>query len=30
MEDQPLPADASSTALSPSYIADSDPEEDEE
>ncbi|GJS08798.1 hypothetical protein Tco_0365594 [Tanacetum coccineum] len=33
MEDQPLPADASSTALSPGYIAniaDFDPEEDEE
>ncbi|GKB70777.1 hypothetical protein Tco_0932189, partial [Tanacetum coccineum] len=30
MEDQPLPADASPTALSPGYIADSDPEEDEE
>ncbi|GKC61388.1 hypothetical protein Tco_1088986 [Tanacetum coccineum] len=30
MEDQPLPADASSTALSPGYIADSDPEEDKE
>ncbi|GJU13444.1 transposase, MuDR, MULE transposase domain protein [Tanacetum coccineum] len=30
MEDQPLPADASSTTLSPGYIADSDPEEDEE
>ncbi|GJW88284.1 putative reverse transcriptase domain-containing protein [Tanacetum coccineum] len=30
IEDQPLPADASPTALSPSYIADSDPEEDEE
>ncbi|GJS82211.1 putative reverse transcriptase domain-containing protein [Tanacetum coccineum] len=30
MKDQPLPADASPTALSPSYIADSDPEEDEE
>ncbi|GJT24252.1 ribonuclease H-like domain-containing protein [Tanacetum coccineum] len=30
MEDQPLPADASPTALSPGYIADSDPEKDEE
>ncbi|GJX38882.1 hypothetical protein Tco_0252185 [Tanacetum coccineum] len=30
MEDQPLPADASPTALSPGYIADSNPEEDEE
>ncbi|GJW22624.1 hypothetical protein Tco_0033246 [Tanacetum coccineum] len=30
MEDQPLPADASPTALSPSYIVDFDPEEDEE
>ncbi|GJU10188.1 reverse transcriptase domain-containing protein [Tanacetum coccineum] len=30
MKDQPLPADASPTALSPGYIADSDPEEDEE
>ncbi|GJU31272.1 hypothetical protein Tco_1174861 [Tanacetum coccineum] len=30
IEDQPLPADASSTALSLDYIADSDPEEDEE
>ncbi|GJZ66790.1 hypothetical protein Tco_0630030 [Tanacetum coccineum] len=30
MEDQPLPTDASPTALSPGYIADSDPEEDEE
>ncbi|GJV11151.1 reverse transcriptase domain-containing protein [Tanacetum coccineum] len=29
MEDQPLPADASPTALSPGYIVDSDPEEDE-
>ncbi|GJX90669.1 hypothetical protein Tco_0343995 [Tanacetum coccineum] len=29
MEDQPLPADASPTALSPGYIADFDPEEDE-
>ncbi|GKF77593.1 hypothetical protein Tco_0230063, partial [Tanacetum coccineum] len=30
MEDQPLPVDASPTALSPGYIADLDPEEDEE
>ncbi|GJY19222.1 hypothetical protein Tco_0390713 [Tanacetum coccineum] len=30
MEDQPLPADVSPTALSPGYIADSDPEKDEE
>ncbi|GJW43160.1 hypothetical protein Tco_0071959 [Tanacetum coccineum] len=30
MEDQPLPVDASPTALSPGYIADSDEEEDEE
>ncbi|GJX07107.1 hypothetical protein Tco_0195039 [Tanacetum coccineum] len=30
MEDQPLPVDASPTTLSPSYIADSNPEEDEE
>ncbi|GKG43116.1 hypothetical protein Tco_0479800, partial [Tanacetum coccineum] len=30
MEDQPLPADASSTTLSPGYIADFDLEEDEE
>nr|GEV60531.1 putative reverse transcriptase domain-containing protein [Tanacetum cinerariifolium] len=29
MEDQPLPADASPTALSPSYVVDSDPEKDE-
>ncbi|GJX79571.1 hypothetical protein Tco_0327720 [Tanacetum coccineum] len=28
IEDQPLPADASSIALSPGYIKDSDPEED--
>ncbi|GKB04478.1 reverse transcriptase domain-containing protein [Tanacetum coccineum] len=28
MEDQPLSADASPVALSPSYVADSDPEED--
>ncbi|GJV66057.1 hypothetical protein Tco_1476885 [Tanacetum coccineum] len=30
MKDQPLPGDASPTALSPGYIADSDPKEDEE
>ncbi|GKF04130.1 hypothetical protein Tco_0034798, partial [Tanacetum coccineum] len=30
IEDQPLPSDASPTALSPGYIADFDPEEDEE
>nr|GEW18586.1 hypothetical protein [Tanacetum cinerariifolium] len=30
IEDQPLPADASPTALSPGYIVDFDPEEDEE
>ncbi|GJX89273.1 hypothetical protein Tco_0341287 [Tanacetum coccineum] len=30
IEDQPLPADASPTALSPGSIADSDLEEDEE
>ncbi|GJT14038.1 hypothetical protein Tco_0861080 [Tanacetum coccineum] len=30
MKDQLLPADASPTALSPGYISDSDPEEDEE
>nr|GEX39398.1 hypothetical protein [Tanacetum cinerariifolium] len=30
IEDQPLPADASTTALSPGYVVDSDPEEDEE
>ncbi|GKB95371.1 hypothetical protein Tco_0981508 [Tanacetum coccineum] len=30
MEDQPIPADASLVALSPSYVADSDPEEDSE
>ncbi|GJT51760.1 hypothetical protein Tco_0977917 [Tanacetum coccineum] len=30
MEDQPLPTDASPTALSSGYIADFDPEEDEE
>nr|GFC62917.1 hypothetical protein [Tanacetum cinerariifolium] len=29
MEDQPLPADASPTALSSGYIIDSDPEKDE-
>ncbi|GKF29640.1 hypothetical protein Tco_0095982, partial [Tanacetum coccineum] len=28
VEDQPLPADASPTALSPGYMADSDPDED--
>ncbi|GJV19356.1 hypothetical protein Tco_1368376 [Tanacetum coccineum] len=28
IEDQPLPADASPTALSPGYVADSDPKED--
>ncbi|GJY06549.1 hypothetical protein Tco_0373603 [Tanacetum coccineum] len=28
MEDQPLPTDASPVALSPGYVADSDPEED--
>nr|GFC54858.1 hypothetical protein [Tanacetum cinerariifolium] len=28
MKDQHLPTDASSTALSPGYIADFDPEED--
>ncbi|GKC09134.1 hypothetical protein Tco_1000744, partial [Tanacetum coccineum] len=28
LEDQPLPADASPTALSPGYVADSDPDED--
>ncbi|GJT01660.1 hypothetical protein Tco_0822829, partial [Tanacetum coccineum] len=28
LEDQPLPIDASPTALSPGYMADSDPEED--
>ncbi|GJV72509.1 hypothetical protein Tco_1492504 [Tanacetum coccineum] len=28
IEDQPQPADASPTTLSPSYVADSDPEED--
>ncbi|GJT76528.1 hypothetical protein Tco_1043253 [Tanacetum coccineum] len=30
LEDQPLPADASPTALSPAYVADSDPAEDPE
>ncbi|GKF52123.1 hypothetical protein Tco_0148590, partial [Tanacetum coccineum] len=30
IEDQPLPADASPTALSPGYIVDFDLEEDEE
>ncbi|GKG24892.1 hypothetical protein Tco_0395520, partial [Tanacetum coccineum] len=30
MEDQPLPADASPTTLSLGYIADFNPEEDEE
>ncbi|GJY59857.1 hypothetical protein Tco_0459749 [Tanacetum coccineum] len=30
MEDQSLPIDASPTALSPGYIADSNPKEDEE
>ncbi|GJW27821.1 putative reverse transcriptase domain-containing protein [Tanacetum coccineum] len=30
IEDQPLPADASPTALSPGHIVDSNPEEDEE
>ncbi|GJR81697.1 hypothetical protein Tco_0152482 [Tanacetum coccineum] len=30
IEDQPLPEDASPVALSPGYIADSDPKEDEE
>ncbi|GKA25231.1 hypothetical protein Tco_0711340, partial [Tanacetum coccineum] len=30
IEDQPLPTDALPTALSPGYIADFDPEEDEE
>nr|GFD44786.1 hypothetical protein [Tanacetum cinerariifolium] len=29
MKDQPLPADASRTALSPDYVVDSDPEKDE-
>ncbi|GJW64942.1 hypothetical protein Tco_0116826 [Tanacetum coccineum] len=28
IEDQPLPADASPTAISPGYVADSDPEKD--
>ncbi|GJW23933.1 hypothetical protein Tco_0037744 [Tanacetum coccineum] len=30
LKDQPLPADASPTALSPGYVVDSDPEEDPE
>ncbi|GKE47129.1 hypothetical protein Tco_1478387, partial [Tanacetum coccineum] len=30
LKDQPLPADALPTALSPGYVADSDPEEDPE
>ncbi|GKG54654.1 hypothetical protein Tco_0560309, partial [Tanacetum coccineum] len=30
IEDQALPADASLTALSPGYIANSDPEEDDD
>ncbi|GKF95008.1 hypothetical protein Tco_0284708, partial [Tanacetum coccineum] len=30
LEDQPLPADASPTSLSPGYVADSDPDEDPE
>ncbi|GJR68942.1 hypothetical protein Tco_0015007 [Tanacetum coccineum] len=30
IEDQPLPVDASPTALSPGYVADSDPDKDEE
>nr|GFB87905.1 hypothetical protein [Tanacetum cinerariifolium] len=29
MEDQPLPADALPTALSPGYVVDSNPEKDE-
>nr|GFD48734.1 hypothetical protein [Tanacetum cinerariifolium] len=29
MEDQPLPADASPTALSSGYVVDSDPKKDE-
>nr|GFD18495.1 hypothetical protein [Tanacetum cinerariifolium] len=29
MEDQPLPADASPTALSPGYVVDSNPKKDE-
>nr|GFD60682.1 hypothetical protein [Tanacetum cinerariifolium] len=29
MEDQPLPVDASPTALSPDYVVDSDQEKDE-
>nr|GFD42753.1 hypothetical protein [Tanacetum cinerariifolium] len=28
LEDQPLPANASPTAASPGYVADSDPDED--
>ncbi|GKG52405.1 hypothetical protein Tco_0547280, partial [Tanacetum coccineum] len=28
LEDQPLPANASPTVLSPGYVADSDPDED--
>ncbi|GKG46919.1 hypothetical protein Tco_0504116, partial [Tanacetum coccineum] len=28
LKDQPLPADASPTALSPGYVADSNPDED--
>ncbi|GJZ52943.1 putative reverse transcriptase domain-containing protein [Tanacetum coccineum] len=30
LEDQPLPVEASHTALSPGYVADSDPDEDQE
>nr|GFA86739.1 hypothetical protein [Tanacetum cinerariifolium] len=30
IEDQPLPADALPTALSPGYVVDSDPEKDED
>nr|GFD61448.1 hypothetical protein [Tanacetum cinerariifolium] len=29
LEDQPLPADASPTSLSPGYVVDSDPKKDE-
>nr|GFD48285.1 hypothetical protein [Tanacetum cinerariifolium] len=29
IKDQPLPADASPTALSPNYVVDSDPKKDE-
>ncbi|GJW01074.1 hypothetical protein Tco_1556325 [Tanacetum coccineum] len=29
IEDQPLPADASPTTLSPGYVADSDPSEED-